>query len=263
MPVKLLFPGGEHPHAVLGPGANRIGSQPQSEILLDRPGVAPRHCELRVGPQGVLLHVNGEAAVEVNERPVTGIIALRAGDTLSVDGVQMRLTQPDEVVPVADASAAGVDDMSSTIVRPTLPRHALRGVSGEVAGKAFPVVGTVLVGRGQDCHLPFNVAGLSRQHARLTPMDKGIWVEDLGSSNGSFINGRKVRGALAAPGAEIAFDDLRFRVVAPGGDVPVAAPAAAAPPTEAGRNVPLAWAIAGATVLAVAAVVVALTVAGS
>lgn len=258
MAVKLIFPGGQHPHAVLNPGVNRIGSDRQSDIVLDRAGVQPQHCELRVSPQGVLLHVLGEAEVQVNERPVSGIIALRPGDTVAVDAVEMRLTQPEDVA-LPDADAPHVDDMSSTIVRPTLPRHALRGMSGPVLGRAFPVVGATLVGRGQDCHLPFNVAGLSRQHARLTPMDKGIWVEDLGSSNGSFINGRRIRGALAAPGAEIAFDELRFRVVAPGGEAMVDA-TPVAPPTPAGstRSVPLAWAIAGAAALAVIAVALVL-----
>lgn len=261
MAVKLLFPGGEHPHALLGPGANRIGSDRESDIVLAGVGVQPQHCELRVSQQGVLLHVNGDAEVQVNERPVSGVIALRAGDTLVVDGVQMRLTQPEETP--ADAPPNDVDDMSATMVRPTMPRHALRGITGPATGRAFPVVGTTLIGRGQDCHLPFNVAGLSRQHARLTPMDKGIWVEDLGSANGSFINGRKIRGALATPGAEIAFDDLRFQVVAPGGAAVVPdAMQFAGQPENAVRNVPLVWAVAGAAVLAAAAVVVALTLAG-
>ncbi len=255
MAVKLLFPGGEHPHAVLSPGVSRIGSDRQSDIVLERPGVEPQHCELRLSPQGVLLHVHGEAAVEVNERPVSGVIALRAGDTLTVDGVEIRMTHPDEP---AERMAPDCDDMSSTIVRPTLPRHALRGMSGPVLGRAFPVMGTTLVGRGQDCHLPFNVAGLSRQHARLTPMDKGIWVEDLGSSNGSFINGRKIRGALAAPGAEIAFDDLRFRVVAPGSDTAVDAAPLAAPTLASTRSVPITWAVAGAAIIAAVAVVLVL-----
>lgn len=259
--MKLIFPDGQHPHATLPPGPSRIGSDRQSDIVLERPGVRPLHCELRVSPQGVLLQVHDDAEVEVNERPVSGAIALRAGDTLCVAGVQMRLAQRQEEAEQATHAAAPAeefDDMSSTIVRPTLPRHALRGMSGAVLGRAYPVVGSTLVGRGQDCQLSFNVAGLSRQHARLTPMDKGIWVEDLGSSNGSFINGRKVRGALATPGSEIAFDDLRFQVVAPGSD---ATPEPRAPVPQAlgaAGSVPLVWAIAGAAALAAVAVAVAL-----
>ena len=37
--MKLVFPGGEHPQVLLGPGVNRVGSDPQANIVLDRPGV--------------------------------------------------------------------------------------------------------------------------------------------------------------------------------------------------------------------------------
>ena len=39
--MKLVFPGGEHPQVLLGPGVNRVGSDPQANIVLDRPGVLP------------------------------------------------------------------------------------------------------------------------------------------------------------------------------------------------------------------------------
>ena len=41
--MKLVFPGGEHPQVLLGPGVSRVGSDPQSNIVLDRPGVMPQH----------------------------------------------------------------------------------------------------------------------------------------------------------------------------------------------------------------------------
>ena len=56
--MKLVFPGGEHPQVLLGPGVNRIGSAPDANIVIDRPGVLPRHCELQVTAQGVMLQVS-------------------------------------------------------------------------------------------------------------------------------------------------------------------------------------------------------------
>ena len=52
-------------------------------------------------------------------------------------------------------------------------------------------------------------------------------LEDLGSTNGSFLNGRRVLRGEARPGDEIGFDTLRFRLVAPG-QSEAHAPAAAA-----------------------------------
>lgn len=251
--MRLLFPDGEHPHVTLGSGATRIGSDREADVVLERSGVQARHCEVLMNPQGVVLQVAERAEVSVNDRPVSGVISLRAGDSIAIHGVQMRLAQVDAEAPGkanGNGAAAGsqvngavVDDMSTTAVRPAMPRYALQGMSGMIMGHAFPVVGTTLIGRGQDCQLPFNVAGLSRQHARLTPMDKGIWIEDLGSTNGCFIDGRKVRSALAAPGTEVSFDELRFRVVAPSVGRAAETPVATMPQE---RTVPLKWVVAGA-----------------
>jgi pSer/pThr/pTyr-binding forkhead associated (FHA) protein len=71
-------------------------------------------------------------------------------------------------------------------------------------------------------------SGLSRQHARLVPTNTGVQVEDLGSTNGSFINGKRVQHGFAAPGDEIGFDTLRFRLTAPGQQPEPAAAAVAA-----------------------------------
>jgi pSer/pThr/pTyr-binding forkhead associated (FHA) protein len=57
-------------------------------------------------------------------------------------------------------------------------------------------------------------------------------VEDLGSTNGTFINGKRVQRGFAAPGDEIGFDTLRFRLMAPSQHEP--APTVA--PTVAARR---------------------------
>ena len=53
-------------------------------------------------------------------------------------------------------------------------------------------------------------------HARLLPTDEGVLLEDLGSTNGTFLNGKRVLRGEAHIGDEIGFDTLRFRLLAPG-----------------------------------------------
>ena len=77
--MKLVFPGGEHPQVLLGMGVNRIGSDPHANIVLDRPGVLPQHCQLHVTASGVMLDVPHGTTVSVNGRQVDGLIALRPG----------------------------------------------------------------------------------------------------------------------------------------------------------------------------------------
>jgi pSer/pThr/pTyr-binding forkhead associated (FHA) protein len=220
--MKLVFPGGEHPQVLLGPGVNRIGSDPLSNIVLDRPGVLPQHCQLHVTPSGVMLDVPHGTTVSVNGRQVDGLIALRPGDSVAFDRVEARLASIDAAAVVRNAKVGGRvpesanDDPGATAVRPVMPRYALRGVSGEAFGRTYAIHGVTSVGRAPECDLRLDEAGMSRMHARLLPTEDGLLLEDIGSTNGSFINGKRVLRGDVRVGDEIGFDTLRFRLVAPG-----------------------------------------------
>jgi pSer/pThr/pTyr-binding forkhead associated (FHA) protein len=218
--MKLVFPGGEHPQVLLGPGVNRIGSDPHANIVIDRPGVLPQHCELHVNAHGVTLHVPPGTTVSVNGRAVDGLIALRPDDSVAFDRVLARLSAIEAASPIhrhpGTLPTPANDDPGATAVRPVLPKFVLRGVSGQGFGRSYPLLGPTVVGRAPECVLRLDETGLSRQHARLVPTDEGVQVEDLGSTNGSFINGKRVQRGFAAPGDEIGFDTQRFRLASPG-----------------------------------------------
>ena len=218
--MKLVFPGGEHPQVLLGPGVNRIGSDPQANIVIDRPGVRPQHCELHVSAHGVTLHVPPGTTVNVNGRAVDGLMTLRPDDSVSFDRVLARLSSIEAPAPIhrnaGPFPAPANDDPGATAVRPVLPKFVLRGVSGQGFGRSYPLLGPTVVGRAPECVLRLDESGLSRQHARLVPTGDGVQVEDVGSTNGTFINGKRVQRGFAAPGDEIGFDTLRFRLTSPG-----------------------------------------------
>ncbi len=61
------------------------------------------------------------------------------------------------------------------------------------AGAAFPVEGEVTLGRGGGCTVPLAFdTFVSQVHARAFDRDGALWVEDLGSRNGTFVNGQLV-----------------------------------------------------------------------
>ena len=219
--MKLVFPGGEHPQVLLGPGVNRIGSDPHANIVLDQPGVLPQHCQLHVTPSGVMLDVPHGTTVSVNGRQVDGLIALRPGDSVAFDRVEARLASIESAAAVRHRVAGRMpdsanDDPGATAVRPVLPRYVLRGVSGETFGRTYPIHGVTSVGRAAECDLRLDESGMSRMHARLLPTDDGLLIEDLGSTNGCFLNGKRVLRGEAHAGEEVGFDTLRFRLIAPG-----------------------------------------------
>jgi len=73
-----------------------------------------------------------------------------------------------------------------------------------------------VVGRSDDCDLKVSDGHPSRRHARLTIEDAALWVEDLGSANGTFVNDRQITAKTRLHhGDRVAFDLSVFSVSAP------------------------------------------------
>jgi pSer/pThr/pTyr-binding forkhead associated (FHA) protein len=53
-----------------------------------------------------------------------------------------------------------------------------------------------VIGRGEDCDIVLPDRQVSRHHFRVVRGDDGYNVEDLGSKNGTYINGAPVRGSM-------------------------------------------------------------------
>lgn len=218
--MKLVFPNGEHPQVLLSHGVNRIGTAAEGAVVLQVEGVVAHHCEIHVTSTGANLQVPADGgAVSVNGKPVADIMALRAGDMIGVGPVQARFAIVEaarSASPAAGASADEENDTGVTRVRMALPKYMLRGVSGAVFGKVFPVHGPVVIGRAAEADISVAAEEISRRHALVKPTADGLSVEDLGSSNGTYINGKRVQQGFLTPGDELRLDAVRLILVAPG-----------------------------------------------
>ncbi len=59
------------------------------------------------------------------------------------------------------------------------------------------------IGRGEDCEMRLPVPSVSRQHCRVTISEDAVTVKDLGSANGTFVNGDRVTEIKINPGDTI------------------------------------------------------------
>jgi DNA-binding NtrC family response regulator len=71
---------------------------------------------------------------------------------------------------------------------------------------------SIVVGRSAPSDVEIPDLGLSRQHARFTWDDQGVWVEDLKSTNGTKKNGEPITRAKVVPGDEIAVGPVMVSV---------------------------------------------------
>ncbi len=97
-----------------------------------------------------------------------------------------------------------------------------------------------LIGRNDDCTICIPDDSISGRHAQLTPTEQGWLLEDLGSSNGTSVNGQTVSQAVLASGAQILLGEqivLLFKDE-PAAEAPAPEAAPAAEPEKAGDKKP-------------------------
>ena len=87
-------------------------------------------------------------------------------------------------------------------------------LAGPIAGRRYKLAdGEYVIGRRSDCQIFVPDMRVSRQHARLWKEGDGWTLEDLGSNNGTFVNGVKVQqGTVLRHDDEIMIANNRIRV---------------------------------------------------
>jgi len=68
-----------------------------------------------------------------------------------------------------------------------------------------------LIGRSPECHLSAGSTAISRKHCAILRSDNRVAIKDLGSRNGTYVNGRKIEGEVElTSGDEILVGPLKF-----------------------------------------------------
>ena len=107
---------------------------------------------------------------------------------------------------------------------------------GPLAGRRFSVPADGLrLGRSSSCEISISDLALSRNHCLFEVRDGGLWVTDLASANGTFVNDEQLGpdSRKLQSGDRILVGDTVIRVVAPGKAAPAPDPALAADATSA------------------------------
>ncbi len=65
-----------------------------------------------------------------------------------------------------------------------------------MAGRTFEISGEATIGRAAGCQISLEDTYMSQLHARVSPGGHGMVIEDLGSTNGTYLNRQKVTGAV-------------------------------------------------------------------
>ncbi|NUP04720.1 MAG: DUF4388 domain-containing protein [Polyangiaceae bacterium] len=99
--------------------------------------------------------------------------------------------------------------------RVPLSQLALRFISGKYQGGEFPLGENkeIIIGRSSDLDMVLVEDMVSRRHARIACSDQEITIEDLGSTNGTFVNGEKIKRAMLKEGDRVLIGTSILKVV--------------------------------------------------
>lgn len=221
--MRLHFPDGEHADIILSEGQTSVGSTSDNRIIITKGGVQAHHALFTLDARGLVLGVlpDGLGRTHVNARPVREMALVRMGDVVTFGAVNGL------VKPISDKHVSGfkppesspepkASDEPETRFRNIPPKAVLRGVSGQYFGLIVPIPGRLVIGRGSEADLSLDEPEMSRRHALLEVSADGLYLRDLGSANGTYVNGVQVRDACLYSGDQISFDRNRFLVEAPG-----------------------------------------------
>ncbi len=98
---------------------------------------------------------------------------------------------------------------------PPKPRqYALRFISGKYQGGEFPIASEkeIFIGRANDLEVVLVEDMVSRKHARVALQGETLSIEDLGSTNGTFVNGEKIKRARLKEGDRVLIGTSIIRV---------------------------------------------------
>ena len=86
-------------------------------------------------------------------------------------------------------------------------------VKGKTSVKEIPLGGgKMIIGRKRDCNLCIPSSMVSRLHCELSCEGSSLRIKDLGSSNGTFVNGSKVKEKELKPGDTLGIGPVTFLV---------------------------------------------------
>ena len=100
--------------------------------------------------------------------------------------------------------------------------YALKFISGKYQGGEFPLKGDkqLIIGRSSELDIVLVEDMVSRKHAKITLAGGKITIEDLGSTNGTFVNGEKVKTSRLKEGDRILVGTSILKLVKAGANAP-------------------------------------------
>jgi ABC-type multidrug transport system ATPase subunit/pSer/pThr/pTyr-binding forkhead associated (FHA) protein len=174
--LVVRWPGGQSEEHELSKPVVSVGRSGSNDIVLNYPTVSKRHLRLELSPDEV-----------------------RVTDLRSTNGTMLkgrlippktpRVWHPGDVVRVGDVRGNSISLVLKAGSEPSVSTRLLN-IQNLMGHR------TITIGRDTSSTVHLDHPTVSRRHAEITPRNGGHVIRDLGSMNGTFVNGQRVTGSV-------------------------------------------------------------------
>ncbi len=193
-----------------------IGRSATNALVIDDPLASDIHMEVLVDNEHLTLrNLIPTQPIIVNGQTVTGACELKPDDQITLGQVDLIVIDPKREARVIAEESANVTQLRA----PKATGWSIKANHSALANRVFPLKEINIIGRASECDISLAAAHLSRRHAQLQIIDGMLFVKDLDSANGTFLNGKRVAEARVKRGDELRFDALTFGVMGPSDDM--------------------------------------------
>ena len=162
-----------------------IGKNSINSLMIDDQGVKEFHAEITNNKdQLLLIDKSGNKSVQVNGKLINGEAQLKAGDVILIADVEFELVDPKATTNVQQAQKKASNPNNWTI----------QSKASWLEKNQYSITNKVIIGRDPSCDIALPLEHLSRRHVELEVKGGQLYIKDLDSSNGTFLNGKNTEG---------------------------------------------------------------------
>jgi len=179
-------------------GSLTIGRHMENDLIVAGEDVLDYHLRVEPTSRGPKVYPLGEASLTLNDQHYSDARGLVMGDVLLVGQNELRVT-----------------------AQPLNPPEAEEWwLYGNQESSVHRVGREMSVGRGEHSDLLLLDDHISRDHARFKRESEVVWLQDLDSANGTYVNGERLTGGCRLyHGDYVAFDTVQFQLVGKGSEL--------------------------------------------
>ncbi|MCX7959631.1 MAG: FHA domain-containing protein, partial [Deltaproteobacteria bacterium] len=198
--LLVTYPDGSHRKFSLSKGELLIGRDSDNDVVLASPAVSRRHARIYMWDSQVFIEDLGSSnGIFVQSKRINEAALVKPGEPIHIGEFTLNVIYSDE---------------EESGEKP--PRFYLKGRMPPFKDEVIPLEeDEIFVGRIEENHLVITHNSISRRHAviKIDTSQDVIRISDLESSNGTFVDGKRIKDAILQNGNIVKFGDVEFEFI--------------------------------------------------